>query len=85
MNEASRFDISRVVNLFEVEFWERTYRLCDPIDVEVVYYIVEGLVRVLSNNIVPYMIRSVIKLQHFIQCQIRFWECERHGESNMEN
>ena len=48
-----------------------------------VYYIAEGLVRVLSDILVLCMIRSVIN--YFSYCQIQFWESVRHGELNIQD
>ena len=56
MSESMGLNVSRVVNLFERIVWGVMKQLCDLIDVEMAYYIVEGLVRVLGNNIVPCLI-----------------------------
>ena len=80
-------NVSRVVDLFEVESGEFSNGLRYCVNVEMVYYIAEGFVRVLGDIVFPYIRfgKCVIKLRlHFIQCQIRFWECVRHGEPNIQ-
>ena len=81
-SESRGINVSRVVDLFEWVVWDLVYWFWYLIDVEMVYYIVEGLIRVLGNNVVPYMRWSSYC---FIQCQIQFWECVRHGELNTQD